>query len=79
MSGTGRPDNVREARKRRDRQQLALVLGTLILVGGALIALIYGPAALLSALPCLLAAGGLIGVLFGLLALLDRVLDGRGR
>jgi hypothetical protein len=54
------PTNMRRYRRESDRKFLYLVIFTLVVVGGTLIALIYGPGALLSALPCLLAGAALI-------------------
>jgi hypothetical protein len=54
------PTNMRRYRRESDRKFLYLVIFTLVVVGGTLIALIYGPGALLTALPCLLAGAALI-------------------
>ena len=54
------PTNMRRFRRESDRKFLYLVIFTLVVVGGTLIALIYGPATLLTALPCLLAGAALI-------------------
>jgi len=48
------------------------VIGVLVIVGGALIALIYGPGALLTAIPCLSAGAGAILVLYLLFLLAER-------
>ncbi len=52
--------NMRKYRRESDQRYLILVLLTLVVVGGALIALILGPTALLTSLPCLLGGAGLI-------------------
>ena len=52
--------NMRDYRRRSDRKYLVLVVITLVVVGGLLIALIFGVESLLTALPCLLAGAGLI-------------------
>jgi hypothetical protein len=73
--GTGAahpPTDARRARKRQERQLLALAIGVLVIVGGALIALVYGPRALLTALPCLLAGAGAILLLYLLFLLAER-------
>jgi hypothetical protein len=49
---------------------LAVVL--LVVVGGGLIALVYGPGALITALPCLLGGAGAIALLYLLFALAER-------
>jgi hypothetical protein len=51
---------------------LILVVVVLVFVGGGLIALIYGPGALLTALPCLLGGAGAILLLYLLFALAER-------
>jgi len=51
---------MRRFRRESDRKFLYLVIFTLAVVGGGLIALIYGPGTLLTALPCLLAGAALI-------------------
>ena len=51
---------MRRFRRESDRKFLYLVIFTLVVVGGTLIALIYGPGTLLTALPCLLAGAALI-------------------
>jgi len=53
--------NLRRFRRESDRKYLLLVIFTLVVVGGGLIALILGPEALLTALPCLL--GGVLLIL----------------
>ena len=64
--------DTRRARKRQERQLLALVAGVLVVVGGALIALVYGPGALITALPCLLAGAGALLLLYLLFLLAER-------
>lgn len=58
-------------RRESERKYLILILFTLVVVGGGLIAVIYGPEALLTALPCLLGAGALILIPWLLLAALE--------
>jgi hypothetical protein len=78
--GTERPPtDARRARKRQERQLLALVVAVLVVVGGGLIALIYGPGALITALPCLLAGAGAILALYLLFLLAERWVDRRTR
>ena len=68
----GTPTDTRRARRDQERQLLALAIGVLVIVGGTLIALVYGPGALLTALPCLLAGAGAILILYLLFALAER-------
>ena len=69
------PTDARRARKRQERQLLALVMAVLVVVGGGLIALIYGPGALITALPCLLAGAGVILILYLLFLLAERLIN----
>lgn len=62
-------------RRRHERQILAVVLLTLVVVGGGLIALIFGVERLLGALPCLLAGAGAIVLLYLLFALGERLVS----
>ncbi len=48
----------------KDRTYLVLVIGTLVIVGGGIIALIYGPMSLLTSLPFLLFGAALILLLW---------------
>jgi hypothetical protein len=61
--------NTRKFRRDGEKKFLALVLFTLVFVGGGLIALIFGVEALLTALPCLLGGAGLMIGLWLLLSL----------
>jgi hypothetical protein len=66
------PTDLRRNRKQTERRLLILAVVVLVFVGGGLIALIYGPGALLTALPCLLGAAGAILFLYLLFALAER-------
>jgi len=66
------PTDLRRQRKQTERRLLILVIVALVFVGGGLIALIYGPGALLTALPCLLGGSGAILLLYLLFALVER-------
>ena len=66
------PTDLRRQRKQTERRLLLLVVVALVIVGGGLIALIYGPGALLTALPCLLGGSGAILVLYLLFVLAER-------
>lgn len=54
--------NSRKIRQTNDRQFLKMVVFTLVVVGGLIIALIYGSTSLLTALPILLGGAALIAV-----------------
>jgi membrane protein implicated in regulation of membrane protease activity len=69
------PTNMRRYRRESDRKFLYLVIFTLVVVGGGLIALIYGAGALLTALPCLLAGAALILVPWLLLTAAEKWRD----
>jgi protein-S-isoprenylcysteine O-methyltransferase Ste14 len=62
-------------RKESERKYLIMILFTLVVVGGGLIAVIYGPEALLTALPCLLGGAGLILIPWLLLTALEKWRD----
>jgi preprotein translocase subunit SecY len=66
---------MRDYRRKSDQKYLILVLLTLVVVGGALIASILGSSALLTSLPCLLGGAGLILVPWFLLSALERWRD----
>ena len=69
------PNSMRRFRRQSDQRYLILVILTLVLVGGGLIALILGPTALLTSLPCLLGGAGLILVPWLLLAAIEKWRD----
>ena len=74
------PTNTRRERREADRKYLYLVIFTLVVVGGFLIAVIYGPESLLTALPCLIAGAAMILIPWLVLSALqkwrDRMDDG---
>ena len=59
---------MRRMRRESDRKFLYLVIFCLVVVGGGLIALIFGPGTLVTALPCLLGGAALILVPWFLLS-----------
>ncbi len=59
-------------RQEGDQKYLILVIVSLVFVGGGLIALIYGPVAFLTSLPCLLGGAALIMVPWLLLIALEK-------
>ena len=74
MSEQGqRPTSHRELRRRHERQMVAMVLLTLVVVGGGLIGIVFGWEALLGSLPFLLAGAGAIGGVYLLFVLLERL------
>jgi hypothetical protein len=73
------PTNMARIRQAEDRKQLWMVLFTLVILGGALIALIYGWEALLTALPCLLGGGVMILAPWWLLVAIQKWRDGIDR
>ena len=66
------PTNYRRYRQRTDRVFLWMVIGSLLIVGGGFIYLIYGGGAFITALFCLLPGAGIILFLWGLLSLIER-------
>ena len=64
--------NNRRLREETDQKFLMMTIFTLVVIGGGLIALIYGAQALLTALPCLLGGAGLILIPWWLLTALEK-------
>jgi hypothetical protein len=64
--------NMRRFREENDRKFLKLVIFTLVVVGGGLIGLVYGPGALLTAVPCLLAGAVAILLPWLLLVVIEK-------
>ena len=63
---------MRKLRRDMNRRMLWLVVFVLVVVGGALIALVYGTGAAAVGLACLLAGAGLIGLLWLVFSLIGR-------
>ncbi len=72
MSSSRPPTNYRAFRRRNDRNLALAVVIFLVGVGGALIAAIYGSAALILGLTCLLAGSAVFGLLWLILTLMER-------
>lgn len=70
--------DLREYRRQLDRRLLIGFTLLLFLVGDGLILLIYGTSAALSGLVCLGAGALCLGLLWGVLGLLDRLSRGSG-
>ena len=70
------PSNPQRFRQESDRSYLYLVIFTLVVAGGGLIAVIFGPESLLTALPCLLGGAVLILLPWAVLSLIQRWRDG---
>lgn len=66
------PTDYRRYRQQTDRRLLLAVIGFLLIVGGALIGVIYGGWAAATGLICLLAGAGLILFLWLLLSVIER-------
>lgn len=64
------PTDYRRLRQRSERNLFLAVIAFLLLVGGGLIALIYGSSALVTALVCLLAGAGLLILLWGIVSII---------
>ena len=69
--------NRRKRQAEDDRQLVWLVLLALTVLGGGLITAVFGPWALLTALPILLAGGLAVWLLYRLLLLIEQWLDQR--
>ncbi|HFQ93814.1 MAG TPA: hypothetical protein ENK32_07385 [Anaerolineae bacterium] len=69
------PANPRRYQQANDRKFLIMVILTLVVVGGGLITLIFGPMALLTALPFLLGGAVLILLPWGLLTAVQKWRD----
>lgn len=70
---TDRPTDVRAQRRREQRRLFWIVAVFLVVVGGITIALVYGPPAAVLGLGCLLAGAGILGLLWLILLLIERL------
>ena len=68
-----KPTDLRAQRRREQRRLYWVVAAFLVLVGGAVIALVYGPSAAVLGLACLLVGAGVLGLLWLLLTLMERL------
>ena len=68
-----RPTDRRAQRRREQRRLFWIVVAFLVVVGGIAIALVYGPQAAVLGLVCLLAGAGVLGLLWLLLTLMEKL------
>jgi hypothetical protein len=71
----GQPTNLRKARRRQEKALLWLVLFVLVVIGAALIGLIWGQNSAFLGGICLVSGGSLIAGLWLLLSLIEKWLD----
>jgi hypothetical protein len=71
--GTAEPTDRRASRRREQRRLFWVVVVFLVVVGGITIALVYGPSAAVLGLMCLLTGAGVLGLLWLILRLLERL------
>ena len=73
--GRGKPSDPR-ARRRREQRRIFWVVAIFLVVGGGIaIALVYGPRAVLPGATCLLAGAGVLGLLWLVLLLIERLAE----
>jgi len=65
--------NRAERRRREQRRLFWTVVAFLVVVGSVIIALVYGPRAAALGLACLLSGSGLLGLLWLVLLLIERL------
>ena len=73
--GTDRPTDLRAQRRREQRRLFWIVAVFLVVVGGIIIALVYGPPAAGLGLVCLLAGAGVLGLLWLVLLVIERLAE----
>ena len=69
----GTPTDLRARRRREQRRLFCIVAAFLVLGGSITIALVYGPSAAVLGLGCLLAGAGIMGLLWLILLLMERL------
>ena len=72
MSDPQEPADPRGRRRREQRRLFWLVVAFLVVGGGAVIALAYGSRAVVLGVSCLLSGVGVLGLLWGVLLLIER-------
>jgi hypothetical protein len=70
---SGKPTDLRAQRRREQRRLFWIVAVFLVVGGGIAIAVVYSPAAAALGLPCLLTGAGVLGLLWLILYLLERL------
>jgi hypothetical protein len=75
MSGGGKPTDRRAQRRAEQRRLLWAVLLFLVVGGGLAIALAYGSRAIVLGVACLLAGAGILGVLWLILLIIERLAE----
>ena len=75
MSEKGRPTDRRAQRRREQRRLLGAVLIFLVVGGGIAIALAYGSRAVPLGATCLLAGAGILGLLWLILLIIERLAE----
>ena len=71
----GKPTDLRGQRQREQRRLFWIVVSFLVVVGGGVIGLVYGPSAVVLGLACLLAGAGILGLLWLVLTAMERLAD----
>jgi len=69
------PTDPRAQRRREQRRLFWIVVAFLVVVGGVTIALVYGPPAAVLGLVCLLGGAGVLGLLWLILLLIERLAE----
>jgi len=69
----GKPTDLRAQRKREQRRLFWIVITFLVVGGSIAIALVYGLPAVVLGLVCLLAGAGVLGLLWLILLLIERL------
>ena len=72
---SGKPSNLRARRRREQRRLLWIVVAFLVIGGGVAIALVYGPRAVVLGVLALLAGAGMLGLLWLILLLIERLAE----
>jgi fatty acid desaturase len=71
----GKPTDLR-AQRRREQRRLFWIVAAFLVVGGSIaIALVYGLPAIVLGLVCLLAGAGILGLLWLILLLIERLTE----
>jgi uncharacterized membrane protein YphA (DoxX/SURF4 family) len=73
LSEERKPTNRRERRRKEERRLFWAVVVFLVVGGGIAIALAYGARAIALGLSCLLVGAGILGLLWAILTLMERV------